>query len=309
MKKYTHLKLLAAGLVTAAMLVAGCSKSDDSAQKTASTDTATQSQPKAHGTIKLAYVEWASCLASTNVAAAVLENAGYKVKTISVTAAMLYEGLANKDVDAMVCAWLPTTHKAYYAKTKDRLVNLGPNMQGTKIGLVVPSYVKIDSIKQLADPAVAKKFDGQVIGIDPGAGIMSATEQAIKDYKLPEKLIVGSGATMTAALSDAIRQKKPVVVTGWTPHWMWARWDLKYLDDPKLSFGKPEDIDTLVRKGLKTDQPVAYQILDNFKWTGKDMGQVMAADRKDGADPMTDAKNWIKAHQKIVNGWTAQSAE
>lgn len=309
MKKHNHIKLLAAGLIATSMLMAGCSKSDDSAQKTASTDAATQSQPKAHGTIKLAYVEWASCLASTNVAAAVLEDAGYKVKTISVTAAMLYEGLANGDVDGMVCAWLPTTHKAYYAKTKDRLVNLGPNMKGTKIGLVVPSYVKIDSIEQLKDPAVAKKFDGRIVGIDPGAGIMSATEQAIKDYKLPEKLIVGSGATMTAVLGDSIRQNKPVVVTGWTPHWMWARWDLKYLNDPKLSFGKPENIDTLVRKGLKTDKPIAYQILNNFEWTGDDMGQVMAADRKDGADPMTDAKNWIKAHQKIVDDWTATSSK
>src|SRR5699024_4954187 len=112
--------------------------------------------------------------------------------TVSVTGAMLYEGLASGDVDGMVCAWLPTTHKVYYAKTKNRLVNLGPNMKGTKIGLVVPKYVKIDSIADLAKDGVAKKFDNRIVGIDPGAGEMGVTRKAIKAYDLPEKLVVGS---------------------------------------------------------------------------------------------------------------------
>ena len=37
---------------------------------------------------------------------------------------------------------------------------------------------------------------------------------------------------MTAALKSAIANDEEIAVTGWTPHWMFARWDLKYLDDP-----------------------------------------------------------------------------
>ncbi len=302
MKTRMAFQLLATCLAASALALAGCSSGGEGGGGPAPAGTSA-STAGAGGTVELAYVEWASCLASTNVAAAALEKAGYEVKTVSVTGAMLYEGLANGDVDGMVCAWLPTTHKDYYAKTRDRLVNLGPNMKGTKIGLVVPDYARIGSIADLAKPDVAKRFDNRIVGIDPGAGEMGVTQQAIKAYKLPEKLIVGSGATMTAALGNAIRQHKPIVVTGWTPHWMWARWKLKYLDDPKGIYGEPENIDTLVRKGLKQDMPGAYAILDAFHWTADDMGKVMAADRKDGADPKADARKWVDNHPGQVSAW------
>ena len=63
---------------------------------------------------------------------------------------------------------------------------------------------------------------------------MKLSEQAVQDYGLDKlELMEGSGATMTAALASAIKDKKWVVVTAWSPHWMFGKWDLKYLDDPK----------------------------------------------------------------------------
>ncbi|HEX7382432.1 MAG TPA: glycine betaine ABC transporter substrate-binding protein [Nevskiaceae bacterium] len=255
------------------------------------------------GTVTIAYVEWDSCVAGTDMVKYALEDAGYKVKTESVSAALMYEGLANNDVDAMVCAWLPKVHAAYYAKTKDRLDNLGPNMANTRIGLVVPDYVTIDSIADLAKPGIAKKFDNRIVGIDPGAGIMEATDKAIPAYKLPEKLVSGSDATMTAVLGNEIRQKKWVVVTGWTPHWMWSRWQLKFLDDPKDIYGKPGSVDTLVRKGLKKDMPQAWAILNRFHRTDKDTDAIMDAGERKGASIHEAAKKWVEAHPQQVNEW------
>lgn len=39
--------------------------------------------------------------------------------------------------------------------------------------------------------------------------------------------------------------------------------------------GKAESINTIARKGLKEDEPEAYRILDNFKWSVKDMESIM----------------------------------
>ena len=36
---------------------------------------------------------------------------------------------------------------------------------------------------------------------------------------------------MTQALSDAIANEEPIIVTGWNPHWKFAAFDLKYLED------------------------------------------------------------------------------
>ena len=56
------------------------------------------------------------------------------------------------------------------------------------------------------------------------------------------------------------------MVTGWTPHWKFARWDLKFLDDPKKVYGEAETINTIVRQGLKEDMPEVYAVCDAFKW-------------------------------------------
>jgi glycine betaine/proline transport system substrate-binding protein len=303
--------VIAMPMVLAALALSACSGgSNGNASRTAATSAsgagASTSSAKPGGTVKLAYVEWSSCTAATNVAKAVLEKQGYKVDAISVSGAAMYSAIANNDADATVCAWLPSTQANYYAKTKDRLENLGANMNGTKLGLVVPDYVNIDSIEQLK--ANADKFDNRIVGIDPGAGEMDLTQKAIKQYGLPLKLVSGSGATMTAALKSAIDNHKWIVVTGWTPHWMWARWKLKYLADPKDVYGGSENIDTLVRKGLKKDNPGAYAILNAFHWTAKDMQQVMAAAREPDSSPAKAARQWVSTHVAKVDSWTTAPA-
>ena len=306
--------LLSIALATSALALTGCSSggdgSDSSQVATSSSVAASATSAPAstaaklgEGHIKLVYVEWASCTAATNVVKAVLEQKGYTVDAVSVSGAALYSALANNAADATVCAWLPTTHANYYARTKDKLENLGANMTGTKLGLVVPDYVTIDSISELADNA--DKFKDRIVGIDPGAGEMGLTQDVIKQYKLPLELVAGSGATMTAALKSAIDNQEWIVVTGWTPHWMWARWDLKYLSDPKGVYGQAEEIDTLVGKDLKTASPQAYAVLDAFQWSADQMQQVMADGRKEGQDPVSSAKQWVAEHADTVSAWTS----
>jgi len=258
---------------------------------------------KYKGEVSLAYVEWSSEVASTNVVKAVLqERLNYKVKIIPVSASAMWVSVGAGDVDGLVAGWLPTTQGHYLKKVKDKIVNLGPNLKGTKVGLVVPQYVTINSISELNSNA--DKFKGKIIGIDPGAGLMPKTEKLIKDYKLDKfKLVEGSGAIMTAVLADSIRKKEWIVVTGWTPHWKFSRWKLKYLKDPKNIYGGEEYISTIVRKGLKKDMPEVYSFLDRFNWSPADMQEVMVMNRKDGADPYKNAVEWINKNKAKVDKW------
>lgn len=253
-------------------------------------------------TIKLVYVEWSCATASTHVVKNIIEQKfGYKVKLTSVSGAAMWQSIASGDADAMTTAWLPVTHKDYLAKVKDQVVDLGANFEGAKLALIVPSYVTIDSVKDLKGNA--DKFNGKIIGIDPGAGLMGLTEKFIKNNNLNYKLVEGSGATMTAALGEAIDNKKWIVVTGWAPHWKFGRWDLKMLEDPDQEFGAEETINTVVRQGLKEDMPEVYAFLDNFYWESSDISQVMVWNQEDGADPNETAKRWIKENPDKVNSW------
>lgn len=256
------------------------------------------------GKVKIAYVEWDCAAASTNVVKAVLqERMGYEVEIIPVAAAAMWQALGTGDADAMVTAWLPVTHAAYLDKVKGKVENLGPIVGGAKLGWAVPSYVTIDSIAQLNDNA--DKFNGKIIGIDPGAGLMALSEKVMEEYGLDKmELIEGSGATMTATLANAIRDKEWIVVTAWSPHWMFGKWDLKYLDDPKNVLGEEEHIDTVVRKDLKADMPEVYAFLDKFAWKDtKQLQMVMAWNQEKGSDRYENAVRFIKENKEQVDSW------
>lgn len=257
---------------------------------------------EAKGTVTITYVEWDCAVASTYVVQALLqEKLGYNVEVLPVSAAAMWQALATGDADAMVTAWLPVTHANYLEQVKGQVEELNVVARGAKIGLVVPDYVTISSIDEMN--ANADKFRGRIVGIDPGAGIMGLTEKVIDEYGLTNiELVEGSGATMAAALQDAIRNDEWVAVTGWSPHWKFGRWDLKYLEDPKGIYGEEEYIATIVRKGLDKDMPDVYSLLENFSWTQNQMAQVMVWNQE-GSDPYDSAKRFLEENPELVNEW------
>ena len=256
------------------------------------------------GTVRIAYVEWADTIVATNILAAALKQAGYDTRLTPVSGAAMWEAVASGDADTMVAAWLPTTHGAYYAKLKNKVDLLGPNLEGAKIGWVVPDYVTVGSIADLN--ANASMFGGKIIGIDPGAGLMRASEKAMKEYSLSSmQLVEGSDATMVAALKDAITRKQPVVVTGWTPHWMWAAYKLKYLADSKGVFGGDETVNTVARKGLAKDMPEVHAILSRFKLSLPEEQELMLKNQASGVDPAKTAADWVNQHPDVVKSWMA----
>lgn len=257
------------------------------------------------GKVRIAYVEWDCATASTMTAKAALEQMGYEVEVLPVAAAAMWQALGTGDVDAMVTAWLPVTHADYYDKVKDNVEKVSVVSGGAKLGWAVPTYVTINSIDELN--ANADKFAGRIIGIDPGAGLMKLSEQAIADYKLDKlELMEGSGATMTAALADAVKNEAWVVVTAWSPHWMFGKWDLKYLEDPKGILGGEEQIEAIVRKGLDKDMPEVYGFMSRFKWDSPGQLQMVMAWNQEGGSPEDNAKRFLKEYPDTVKGWTGQ---
>lgn len=212
----------------------------------------------------------------------------------------MWEAIANGEADAMVAGWLPGTHGAQYEKYGDELENLGENLSGAKLGLVVPEYMDVESIEDLSDQA-----SKTITGIEPGAGVVAATEKTMEEYdNLGDwKLETSSSGAMTVALKQAIANEEEIVITGWSPHWMFATYDLKYLDDSKESYGGEETINTMVRKDLEKDMPEAYKVLDQFNWTTDDIESVMLA-ISDGEDPKDAAEAWIDDNADKVEAWT-----
>ncbi|WP_426750394.1 glycine betaine ABC transporter substrate-binding protein [Myxococcus sp. Y35] len=284
--------------VAGLLVASGCKQEN----KAPAGDTAEAAAPAKKPVVRLVYVNWAEGVAMTHLVQAVLEDRmGYQVQTTMADVAPVFASLANGDADAFLDGWLPVTHKSYMERFQGKVVDLGTNYEGARIGLVVPADLDITSIEQLNGKKQA--LNETIVGIDSGAGIMTTTEKAIKEYGLELKLVPSSGPAMTAELKDAVAKKRPVVVTGWKPHWKFARWDLKFLEDPKGVYGAAESIHTLTRVGLEKDLPDVAALLRNFKLDDQQLGSLMGAVSDAEDAPEKAVREWMKQNQALVDGW------
>ncbi|KAA0545257.1 glycine/betaine ABC transporter [Bacillus sp. BGMRC 2118] len=153
--------------------------------------------------------------------------------------------------------------------------------------------------------SVGEQVDYEIVGIDPGAGLMKLTiEDVLPGYGLDDwEVVEGSGAAMAASLAKAYKNEDPIIVTGWSPHWKFSEFDLKYLDDPKGIYGGAEDVHTIARLGLKEDHPTAYSVLDNFQWEPEHIESVMLL-INEGKSPEEAAEQWVSENEDLVSTWT-----
>ncbi|WP_332649871.1 glycine betaine ABC transporter substrate-binding protein [Lysinibacillus sp. 54212] len=152
--------------------------------------------------------------------------------------------------------------------------------------------------------SLGEQIDYKITGIEPGAGITELSRNTLEEYDNLKgwELVESSTAGMLGSLEQAIRNEEPIIVTGWTPHWKFSEYDLKFLEDPKGTLGGEENINTLVRKGFETDYPDAYTVLDRFYWEPEDMEAVMHEAQDNSFEEA--AMKWIEDNQDRVNEWT-----
>ena len=257
---------------------------------------------QAKPTLKIGFVDgWSDSVATTHLAAAIMRSKlGVNVELVPLAAGIMWQGVARGDIDMTLSAWLPVTHEAYLTNFKDKVQIVGANYPGAKIGLIVPDYVKATSLADLN--TFRADFDNRIVGIDAGAGVMKKTEEAIKAYGLEMRLQPSSGPAMAAELDRAYRAKKSIAVTGWIPHWMFAKYKLRFLADPKTIYGAEEHVDSVINPGLNTKAPAVVAFLKKFSWKPEEIGAVMLA-VEGGAKPAEAAEKWMNDNAARVSGW------
>ncbi len=256
--------------------------------------------------VKIGWAAWSDAEFVTKLAARLItDKFGQKVELVQTDVAPLYQGVSRGNLDAMMMAWLPQTHADYYAKVKNRVETLGTVYDGAKLGWVVPAYIpedQIGSIEDLKKPEIQEKLSGTVQGIDPGAGLTRLSEKALKDYGLDKyKLQVSSEAGMLTTVDRDIRSEKWFVATSWSPHWMFGKYKLRYIADPKKSLGEAEHVDVLARKGFAAENPKVAGFLSRMKLPISDLETAMFNAQTTSYDQAVD--KYIKDHPDQVKAW------
>lgn len=243
---------------------------------------------------------WAENVAVSNMWKILLEQRGYEVELMDVGNAVMYGGVASGDLDVGLEVWLPTSDKPMVERFGDQFEIQDAWYKGTNLGLVVPSYVDIDSIDELN--ANAEKFNSEIFGIDSGSSLNALTREATEDYNLDLDFTESSEPAMLGRLEQAYKAKEPVVVTLWNPHWAFAEYDLKYLEDPANTYGEGDDIFFITREGFAEDFDQVLKWMNNWFLTDTQLSSLMKT-IKDTGDPVKGASKWIDANKELVNSW------
>ncbi|MEX3969941.1 glycine betaine ABC transporter substrate-binding protein [Paraburkholderia caribensis] len=260
--------------------------------------------------IKMAVTNWADVLAVANVAKYALETSlKQPVQFVQADIGIQYQGVARGDLDIMVGGWLPVTHGAYYARYKNDMEDVGVIYTGGKNGWAVPAYIpesQVATISDLEKPDVKSKLNGTIQGIEPGGGLMQASEKAIKAYDLNGyNLQSSSEAGMLASVSRAYQSKQWIVATVWSPHWLFQKWQMRYLKDPKGTLGGEEQVHAFASKQFATKFPRADVFFKHFKLTLADV-EAIEFEGNSTNDYATAAKKFVDAHPEKLKAWLQQ---
>lgn len=258
--------------------------------------------------VKLGWAPWSDAEFVTKLAAKIIQdNLDQKVELVQTDVAPLYQGVSRGDLDAMLMAWLPATHADYYKRVEGKIEDLGPLYEGAKLGWVVPASVpesEIKSIEDLKKAEIHEKLKGQIQGIDPGAGLTRLSEEAIKKYDLDYKLQISSEAAMLTTVDRATRSDGWFVATAWSPHWMFGKYKLRYLEDPQGALGAAEHVNALARKGFKEDNPKVAALLEKMNIPLADLEKAMFEAQETSYDKAVD--KYIADNPDRIKEWLAE---
>lgn len=304
MTKRTHLLSAVALAGAAALALAGCAG-------TADTETAPEGGTSGAGAdraIELAVFNgWDEGIAASYLWQAILEDKGYDVTLTYADVAPVYQGLAGGDFDLVLDTWLPTTHADYMERYGDDLEDLGAWNDEAALTIAVNEDAPIDSLEDLA--ANADAFDGRIVGIEPGSGLMRITGEAVvPGYGLDGmELIEASTPAMLAELKKATDAGENIVVTLWRPHWAYNAFPIKDLEDPQGLLGAAEGIHSVAATSFATDFPEVHGWISSFRMPSDVLYSLEDAmfNEYDGDDYEGVVREWISENQDWVDSLTA----
>ncbi|KUF08759.1 glycine betaine ABC transporter substrate-binding protein [Pseudoponticoccus marisrubri] len=253
----------------------------------------------------IGWTPWSDAEVVTKLAARVLRaQMGQDVELTLADIEAQFRTLAAGDIDVMLMSWEPGLHAPYLRRYGAELADLGPLYEGT-IGLAVPDWVDpgmLSSIEDLAKPEVREALGGRIVGIDPGAGLMATTRQAMTAYGLGDyTLEEGTGPKMVREIALAQRRQAPVVVTAWRPHMKFALYGMRYLEDPQGLYAEASTIHARANAGFAERAPELARMLGRMSLETADIEQIMVAARETGIDAALEA--WIAANGERIRGW------
>ncbi|WP_016855630.1 ABC transporter substrate-binding protein [Halomonas smyrnensis] len=253
--------------------------------------------------LRLVVPPWPGVTVKSEIFSQLIEPLGYTTETLEISSTVGYSTLQSGDSDAFLAGWMPAQQESYDAAMEaDAIVDLGNNVNGARMGFAVPDYVYeagITRAEQLADPAIAERFERTVYSIESGSTITDMIDGAIDSntHGLEGwELMASSTPGMLSEVNGAVEQQRWILFYGWTPHWMVPEYDVHILDDSADIFGADggrSDVKTIVARDYAEANPNLARLLDQFELSAEEQSEFILEYSLKERDLEDVAHDWL----------------
>ena len=251
---------------------------------------------------------WDEAAVIANLSKIVMEeDLGYgEVRLQELELGPVIQGVASGDLDAYQDIWLPN-HQAQIDEVKNDVVLLDPWYDGTtEFGIGVPTYMtNVNTIPDLNNTDLT-----QILGIEPGAIISERIpDSVIPTYGLKQEYVESSTPGMLSEVDNLYNNQEEFAFVPWRPHWMNAKYDFKFLEDPEDALGDLNDgatIQSIVNEDLPDDDPVAYAFLNSIRLTEDQVNEIENINPNDYAE---SARTWLEDNHDVAQPWIDAARE
>lgn len=269
--------------------------------------------PESCTTVRFADIGWTDIVATTAVASTVLEALGYTPESVFVSIPIAYASMRDGDIDVFLGDWQPSLAADRQPYLDDASVTvLGPNLEGAKYTLAVPTSLAEQGLRDFADIAsFAEALGNRIYGIEPGNDgnriIQSLIDEdafGLGDFTLVESSEQG----MLSQFERHYSRNEAAVILAWAPHPMNARFDITYLSGGDDWFGPDfgaATVYTNVRSGLVDECPNLTRFLTQLRFSLEMENEIMGKILDAGEDPRAAARSWLQANPEVVSPWIA----
>ncbi|WP_135447592.1 MULTISPECIES: ABC transporter substrate-binding protein [Tabrizicola] len=282
--------------------------------------------------IKLTLHDWTGQLITTNIMAAVLEEAGYNVELVQADYLAQFAGLETGDLHVAMEIWETTGREAMDAATATgNVVVMGETGMLAKEEWWYPEYMKEkcpglpdwqalnDCAEQFATPETAPK--GRYLGGPVTWG--GFDEERVAALGLNYEVIhAGTDAAMFAELESAYQRQAPILLWVYAPHWAPQKFKGEWVEFPPYEpacytdpawgpnpqathdCGKPfGPIWKVAYKGLAEKWPGAAKAVEAFRIDNDTMGGMIAKVDLEGQSVEDVVDEWMTANEALWTSW------
>jgi len=217
----------------------------------------------------------------------------------------MFRVLSTGEIDIAISGWLPNTHGEYEDKYASEIKPYSMLCDSLGVYMVVPQTSMLTTIDELTLEGIA--LNHTIVIPESQNAIYHLGKDVLTDYNLHNfKLQESSWDDIITLTDNSLKNNSTFAYVGLRPHWIFNRYAIKTLQDPKNSLGRYEKAYLFMNLDFPDRVPVLANFFSNVRFTLEDIEQIMELNQTLGSEPYENALKWINVNMNRINGWLTE---